>query len=570
MPESPILRVEGLSVGFMNNGVEHPVVKDVSFHLMDSETIALVGESGSGKTVTALSLIRLIPEPPGRIMEGKIVLSLPGEDEQDLASRNQREMQKIRGLQMAMVFQEPMTSLNPVLTCGKQVAEGMEVHLGISRSEARKRVLELFREVRLPDPEKAFAAYPHQLSGGQKQRVMIAMAISCDPRILLADEPTTALDVTVQKAILDLLKSIQIRRRMSIIFITHDLGLVAGFADRVLVMNKGVIVEEGRVEEVFHRPAHPYTRGLLACRPPLDRRPQRLHTVAEYLEPSGIKPEVIIGTRERVAYHAQIYHNDPVLIVEKAERKFGHHIALEEADVKIYKGETLGVVGESGSGKTTLARVMLHLIPPGAGRILYRGLDISQMTGKRMKFFRKQVQIIFQDPYSSLNPRLTAGEAVTEPMKVHGLHGDNQERLKMAAALFGKVGLNPEHLSRYPHEFSGGQRQRICIARALAVEPELIICDESVSALDVSVQAQVLNLLNDLKSDLGLTYIFISHDLSVVKYMADRLIVMKNGRIVETGEADHVYRNPASSYTRELLDAIPGAEMSKRVHMDQR
>jgi peptide/nickel transport system ATP-binding protein len=437
--------------------------------------------------------------------------------------------------------------------------ESLRIHLGYTRKQAREKALDLFNEVRLPRPAEVLTAYPHQLSGGQKQRVMIAMAISCSPAILIADEPTTALDVTVQKTILDLMKSLQESRKMSILFITHDLGLVNGFADRVLVMHKGQVVEEGMVADIFRSPVHPYTRGLLACRPPLDVRLSRLPTIENYLKEDQEKTRTVITVAERQTDHKRLYAQRPILAVENLSKKFGSFTALSKAGFFVYPGETLGIVGESGSGKTTLARVVLELIPASEGKIIYGEHDITKLTAGKLKKLRKDLQIIFQDPFSSLNPRIAIGPAILEPMKVHRLHQNDTNRKARVMELLQKVGLKPEHYFRYAHEFSGGQRQRICIARALAVEPRLIICDESVSALDVSIQAQVLNLLNDLKKDLGLTYIFISHDLSVVKFMSDRLIVMKNGKIEEIGEADEVYANPRSEYTRMLLAAIPQA-----------
>ena len=536
------------------------MVDRIAFTLNESETLAVVGESGSGKTVSALAVLKLIPTPPGNISTGEIMFRKPEGSMADLLKLDEREMQKIRGRSISMIFQEPMTSLNPVFSCGDQVMESLRVHLRLNRRQAKEKVLELFSEVMLPRPAEVFNAWPHQLSGGQKQRVMIAMAISCNPDILIADEPTTALDVTVQNTILDLMKKLQVSRKMSILFITHDLGIVAGIADRVMVMHKGTIVEQGDVAEIFQRPRHPYTRGLLACRPPLDVRLNRLPTVEKHMRGERIGSDGIISVQQRKEEHERLYARDPVLQVEKVYRKFGSFTAVEKATFVVYPGETLGIVGESGSGKTTLARVVLDLIPASGGKITYRNQDITRLTAGKLKKLRKDLQIIFQDPYSSLNPRLAIGPAILEPMKIHGLHGNDRDRKMRVMDLLQKVGLNPDHYYRYPHEFSGGQRQRICIARALAVEPRLIICDESVSALDVSIQAQVLNLLNDLKKDLGLTYIFISHDLSVVKFMSDRLIVMKNGRIEEMGEADDVYAHPVSDYTRSLLEAIPGRQ----------
>ncbi len=558
MKSVPLLDVRNLSVSFESDHKIQQVVDDVSFRLHEAETLAVVGESGSGKTVTALAVLKLIPMPPGIISKGEILFRTGEKPARDILLFDESSLQQLRGRSISMIFQEPMTSLNPVYTCGDQVMESLRTHLGFSKKQAREKTLELFNEVRLPRPAEVLKSYPHQLSGGQKQRVMIAMAISCSPDILIADEPTTALDVTVQKTILDLMKSLQRSRNMSILFITHDLGLVHGFADRVLVMNKGRVVEEGTVTNIFQNPRQAYTRGLLACRPPLDRRLMRLPTIENYLLTEQAESRAVITAAERTQDHKRIYSQEPILKVENLGKKFGSFTALDKAEFFVYPGETLGIVGESGSGKTTLARVVLELIPASEGKIIYQDEDITKLTAGKLKKLRKDLQIIFQDPYSSLNPRIAIGPAILEPMKVHKLHQNDNMRKDRVIDLLEKVGLKPEHYHRYAHEFSGGQRQRICIARALAVEPRLIICDESVSALDVSIQAQVLNLLNDLKKDFGLTYIFISHDLSVVKYMSDRLIVMKDGKIEEMGEADQVYANPQTDYTRMLLAAIPG------------
>ena len=555
-----LLEVTDLKVSFQQGKETTLAVDGISFEIFPSETLAIVGESGSGKSVTALSVMKLIPDPPGKVEAGKMRFLTKDNRLLDLQSVSETEMTEIRGKNIAMVFQEPMTSLNPVFTCGDQVLEGIRSHFEISRTRAVMRTLELFREVRLPQPDRIYRSYPHELSGGQKQRIMIAMAISCNPSLLIADEPTTALDVTVQQKILLLLKKIQKARKMSILFITHDLGLVSGFADRVLVMYKGKIVEQGNVSQLFSNPGHLYTQGLLACRPPLNTRLKRLPTVNDFIEGAGKSATEIISGEERSERLARLYQPEPVLRVKELMKHFPGTKAVDHVSFDVYPGETLGIVGESGCGKTTLARVVLELIPPDSGTIIFKNEEITRLSREKMKSLRKHLQIIFQDPYSSLNPRLTAGAAILEPMKVHRLHGNDTERKEKVIGLLEKVGLQPEHYDRYPHEFSGGQRQRICIARALAVEPQLLICDESVSALDVSVQAQVLNLLNDLKLEFGLTYIFISHDLSVVRYMADRIVVMKNGRIVETGDADRIFTNPQNAYTSSLIEAIPHPE----------
>jgi len=555
-----LLEVKGLKVRF-RRGKEYTLAVDgIAFDMFASEALAIVGESGSGKSVTALSVMKLIPDPPGKAEAEQISFRAKGGQLVDIQRASEHMMTGIRGKSIAMVFQEPMTSLNPVFTCGDQVCEGIRAHNDIPKAGAVAATLELFKEVMLPQPERIFRAYPHQLSGGQKQRIMIAMAISCNPSLLIADEPTTALDVTVQRNILQLLKQIQKNRQMGILFITHDLGLVSGFADRVIVMYKGKIVEQGSVSQIFTHPQQTYTQGLLACRPPLDARLKRLPMVADFINGARQTGLELIGAEEREKKHSRMYRLEPVLKVKDLVKHFPGTKAVDNVSFNVFPGETLGIVGESGSGKTTLARAVLELIPPDSGRILFRDEEITLISKEKLKALRKQLQIIFQDPYSSLNPRLTAGAAILEPMKVHYLFGNDKARKIKVMELLEKVGLQPEHFDRYPHEFSGGQRQRICIARALAVEPQLLICDESVSALDVSVQAQVLNLLNDLKSEFGLTYIFISHDLSVVRYMSDRIIVMKNGSIVETGDADRIFTNPQDAYTSSLIEAIPHPE----------
>ncbi|MCX6234692.1 MAG: ABC transporter ATP-binding protein [Bacteroidetes bacterium] len=574
----PLLEIKNLTVEFSTeNGIVR-AADNVSLSLNTGETLGIVGESGSGKSVTALSVMRLIPDPPGRITNGEIIFHNQDNDNIDLLKLPEKKMQAYRGKHIAMIFQEPMTSLNPVHTCGRQVMEAILYHEDLNRKTARQRTLELFNEVQLPRPEDIFHSYPHQLSGGQKQRVMIAMAMSCSPSLLIADEPTTALDVTIQKTILELMKSLQQKYGLGIIFITHDLGVVAEIADSAVVMYKGKIVESGKVSELFNHPQHPYTRGLLACRPRLDRRLKVLPTVADFLNKSeghpgdatlnGITGEILVSEDERQANHHDLYNKNPLLQVRNLKTYFpvrkgifgrtkNYIKAVDDVSFDVYPGETLGLVGESGCGKTTLGRTILRLAEASEGQAIYQGKNIPGLTLKDLRSLRKDLQIIFQDPYSSLNPRMTAGTAIMEPMKVHGLFTNEKARKQKAMELLEKVDLDESHFYRYPHEFSGGQRQRICIARALAVNPKFIICDESVSALDVSIQAQVLNLLNELKNEFGFTYIFISHDLSVVKFMSDRIAVMKDGKIEEIGEADAIYENPKSDYTRKLIEAIP-------------
>ena len=567
MDDRFLLKVDDLRVSFRSEGKEAPAVDGIRFQIRPGEILGIVGESGSGKSVTALSLLNLVSQ--GSIRSERIQFDT-GKDLLRLDLADEKQMMEVRGKEISMIFQEPMTSLNPAFTCGMQVTEVLSRHLVMNRKTAKEKTLGLFAEVRLPRPAEIFRAYPHQISGGQKQRVMIAMAIACNPKLLIADEPTTALDVSVQRTILDLLVSLQRSRNMSVLFITHDLNLLQGFAHRILVMYKGTIVEEGPVARIFSSPEHPYTRGLIACRPDPGKRLRKLPTIDDFFDHTeehhgAARKSDIISAEERNERHLQIFERKPVVTIEGLSKIFEgtggpfsgkgqEYRALQDIFLQVYPGETLGVVGESGCGKTTLARVMLRLLPETAGKIWYKENEITVLTGKRIKKFRKEIQIVFQDPYSSLNPRLTAGAAITEPMKVHGLFGGNSGRKERALELLRQVGLAEEHYHRYPHEFSGGQRQRICIARALAVQPELIILDEAVSALDVSVQAQVLNLLNELKYKYGLTYIFISHDLSVVRYMSDRVLVMKDGKIVESGEADSLYSAPKTDYTRMLLE----------------
>ena len=581
----PLLDLRNLTTEFTSDGKVLKAVNEVNFTLHRGETIGIVGESGSGKSVTSLSVMRLIPNPPGRIAGGQILFNKRDGQTVDLVTLPEADMRAIRGNEIAMIFQEPMTSLNPVFTCGYQVIEAIMLHQKVDKAEAKKKAIDLFNQVQLPRPEAIFDSYPHQISGGQKQRVMIAMAMSCNPSILIADEPTTALDVTVQKTILDLMLKLQREHNMGILFITHDLGVIAELADRVVVMYKGRIVEQGPVDEIFRNPQHPYTKGLLACRPPLDRRLRRLPIVSDFMdvaddgtlsEKPGTVAEALnretVTAQQRTADHTALYAQQPLLQLKNVRTWFplkrdflgritSHVKAVDGVTFDVYPGETLGLVGESGCGKTTLGRTIIRLQDPTSGEIWFKGKPLHSFTQAQMREVRKDIQIIFQDPYSSLNPRIAIGDAILEPMHVHGLYSGQKERKDKVMELLERVNMRPEHYYRYPHEFSGGQRQRICIARALALRPQFIICDESVSALDVSVQAQVLNLLNELKRDFQFTYIFISHDLSVVKFMSDRMVVMNHGTIEEMGDADQIYANPQTDYTRKLISAIPKGRM---------
>ncbi len=650
------MHIENLTTTFSNENGTVKAVDNVSLKLNKGKILGVVGESGSGKSVTSLSAMGLIPSPPGKIESGNIWLRVKGEM-RNVVNFSQRQFQAIRGNEIAMIFQEPMTSLNPVFTCGEQVVEAILRHdkqlaaqslvvywsekvmktiinltikpalnilivltnvllyilkvlfvypiffrkRGEKFSEVSKRLtippfrgyrtkaeksaeektIELFKKVMLPRPSKIFSSYPHQISGGQKQRVMIAMALSCNPKVLIADEPTTALDVTVQKTILDIIKDLQSEFEMGVIFITHDLAVIAELADDIAVMYKGKIVEQGSVQEVFLKPKHPYTKGLLACRPQLDIRLSELPTRKYFVEENeqgvlvqtsrnidDLLQELKVDDAEIRMKHEILYAADPLIKVEKLKTHFpleknvfGKAIdfvkAVDDVSFNVYPGETLGLVGESGCGKTTLGRTLLRLVEATGGKVTFGGKDVLGMKKEDLRKLRKDVQIIFQDPYSSLNPRMRIGEAIMEPMRVHGICENDFQRKQEVLELLVRVGLKEEHFNRYPHEFSGGQRQRICIARSIALKPKFVICDESVSALDVSVQADVLNLLNELRNEFGLTYLFISHDLSVVKFMSDRIIVMNKGKIEEIGTSDEIYSNPKSLYTQSLIDAIP-------------
>ncbi|GAA4091034.1 ABC transporter ATP-binding protein [Mucilaginibacter panaciglaebae] len=561
-----MLTVNDLSIQFKTADGLFEAVKGISFQLAASETVGIVGESGSGKSVTSLALMRLLDKSTS-IITGKVTLY-----DTSIFDLPEDEMQAFRGNKIAMIFQEPMTSLNPVLTCGFQVAEAIQLHLGLSKTEAREQTISLFKEVQLPRPDAIFDNYPHQLSGGQKQRVMIAMALSCNPEILIADEPTTALDVTVQKTIIELLKKLKAERGMSLIFISHDLGVINEIADRVLVMYKGGVVEQGDAKQIFKNPQHAYTKGLLACRPSVKLRLKKLPVIADFINGDysveNIRREYQYTKDELSNRHKKLYSQAPLFKVENLStwfpvtaEIFGQSKkvikAVDKVSFEVYPGETLGLVGESGCGKTTLGRSILRLIEPTAGNLYFEGTDLCSLNKSDMRYMRRDIQIIFQDPYSSLNPQLTVGQSIMEPLQVHRLYQNDTQRKKHVSELLERVNLLPEHFNRYPHEFSGGQRQRVVIARALALQPRFIICDESVSALDVSVQAQVLNLIRELQQELNLTYIFISHDLSVIKHISDRMMVMNKGRIVEMGDSEQIYNHPQQEYTKGLIDAIP-------------
>ncbi len=579
---SALIEVKNLSVEFRTDEETVKAVKKVSFNIPKGQTVGLVGESGSGKSVTALSLMRLIPEPPGSISGGEVFLNTvqgAGPEakakqhkethkahKEDILKWPESRMRKIRGNRISMIFQEPMSSLNPVFTIGNQIAEALILHRKMNKKAAWRQAVELLNQVEVDSPEERIKSYPHQLSGGQRQRVMIAMAIACNPNLLIADEPTTALDVTIQKQIISLLKNLQEKHSMSILFITHDLGLIAEIADEVLVMHKGHIVEQNSTYNIFKAPSHPYTKGLIACRPTLDKDSKRLPVMDDYMDERGkaLNPENKWGKKT-----VKNLSSKDILLQVKGLKKYfplkkslfgkvrSWVKAVDDVSFNVRRGETLGLVGESGCGKTTLGRVILRLLSATGGEVIYHQQNVMALSRREMKPLRRKMQVIFQDPYASLNPRMTIGSAIMEPMIIHNLWADKKERIKKTEQLLERVGLKGDMRYRYPHEFSGGQRQRICIARALAVRPEFIICDESVSALDVSIQSQIINLLLDLQDELDLTYIFISHDLSVVKFISDEVCVMHKGKIIERNSSFEIYKNPKQDYTKKLLSSIP-------------
>lgn len=560
MEKKLLLSVKKLSISFNSNNVLSKAVNSISFDVYENEIVGVIGESGSGKSVTALSLMRLIQFSEKTKFSGTVTYK-----GMDIKELSEKEIQSVRGREIAMVFQEPMSALNPSMTCGSQVREILLHHDVVNKKDLNDEVLRLFNSVKIPDAHKAVQKYPHELSGGQQQRVMIAMAIACKPKILIADEPTTALDVTVQKEIIALLSSIQKETKMSIIFISHDLALVSEISNRILVMYKGRIIENGDTNTVLKTPKEPYTKALISAKPKTGKRLKRLPTIKDIL--SGSNKLEIITKKEREKRHKKIYNSPPILRVENLEKIYFKRYglfsgktsfkAIDNVSFKLFEGETLGLVGESGCGKSSLGNAILQLNRATSGSVFYKGKNLHKLSKKDLRHLRKEIQIIFQDPLASLNPRLTIGEAIIEPMVVHKLYDNYSCRKSKALDILEKVGIDKNSFDRYPHEFSGGQRQRIVIARTIAVEPKLIICDESVSALDLSVQAQVLNLLNSLKEDFKFTYIFISHDLAVVKHMSDKILVMNNGKIEEQGDADEVYKNPKQKYTKRLISAIP-------------
>jgi peptide/nickel transport system ATP-binding protein len=553
-----LLEVQNLNVKFrLDGGTIFDAVKGVSFDVPRNSTVALVGESGSGKSVSAMSIVRLLP-PEQAILSPDSKILFNG---QNLLAIEDAPMRSIRGKDISVIFQEPMTSLNPVFTCGDQIAETLRLHMGMTRKQAWARAEELMNEVGIPTPKLRMHSFPHEMSGGQQQRVMIAMAIACEPKLLIADEPTTALDVTIQKQILDLIGSLQQKHKMSVLFITHDLAVVGEIADHVVVMQQGEIKEKGTAKVIFEAPQHPYTKALLSCRPNVESRPKRLPVIEDFLRPEGLRPENI--AQQTRGYAAD---DDIVLDVRNLSKMFQlkdglfkkrEVAAVKDASFKLARGKTLGLVGESGSGKTTVGLTLMRLHSASGGEVLFDGVDLLKLSEKEMMKYKRRIQIVFQNPYASLNPRFTVGQILLEPMTIHKIGANEQERVQMAMALLKRVGMPEVSFYKYPHEFSGGQRQRIAIARCLTMKPDVLICDESVSALDVSVQAQVLNLLQDLQDEYKMSYIFISHDLAVVKYISDQVMVMSEGDVIEVANSDEIYLNPKQEYTQKLLGSIP-------------
>ncbi|AFY72331.1 ATPase component of various ABC-type transport systems with duplicated ATPase domain [Synechococcus sp. PCC 7502] len=583
MPDRVILSINQLQVDFKNDEGLVTAVKDVSLEMRQGRTLGIVGESGSGKSVTALAIMGLLSQT-AKVRNGEIWLNLDDKAPVNLLKCNAEQIRLYRGDRLAMIFQEPMTSLNPLFTCGYQLVETIQLHQKLTEPEAKTRAIELLGEVLLPEPAQIFNRYPHELSGGQLQRVMIAIAISCNPSILIADEPTTALDVTIQAEILDLLKKLQAQRQMSILFITHDLGVIAQIADQVAVMYKGQIVEYGSTKNIFQAPQHPYTQGLIACRPQMQNRLQLLPTIGDFMEISDtgeaiskLPPTVtVVAASEIEARLEALQTKEPLLKVKNLRVEFPlrgvwgqtkrYVVAVNDISFDVYAGETLGLVGESGCGKTTTGRAILQLIKPSSGEVWFEGKNVLNFNRRERQRLRRDMQVVFQDPFGSLNPRMSIGDAIAEPLEIHNIYGNQRnprkEQQERVGYLLERVGLDKGAYRRYPHEFSGGQRQRICIARALALSPKLIIADESVSALDVSVQAQVLNLLKEIQAEFELTYIFISHDLSVVKFMSDRIMVMNKGKIEEINTAENICTSPQQDYTRKLINAIPKVQFA--------
>ncbi|MFM7295084.1 MAG: ABC transporter ATP-binding protein [Burkholderiales bacterium] len=553
-----LLEVQNLNVKFrLDGGTIFDAVKGVSFDVPRNSTVALVGESGSGKSVSAMSIVRLLPAEQAILSPDSKILF----NDQNLLALDDAPMRSIRGKDISVIFQEPMTSLNPVFTCGDQIAETLRLHMGMTRRQAWSRAEELMNEVGIPTPKLRMHSFPHEMSGGQQQRVMIAMAIACEPQLLIADEPTTALDVTIQKQILDLIGSLQHKHKMSVLFITHDLAVVGEIADRVVVMQQGEIKEKGTAKAIFEAPQHPYTKALLSCRPNVDSRPKRLPVIEDFLRPEGLRSESLVQQTRGYADDDEI-----VLDVRNLSKRFQlkdglfkkrEVAAVKGASFKLARGKTLGLVGESGSGKTTVGLTLMRLHSASGGEVLFDGVDLLKLSEQEMMKYKRRIQIVFQNPYASLNPRFTVGQILLEPMNIHKIGTNEQERVQMAMALLKRVGMPEVSFYKYPHEFSGGQRQRIAIARCLTMKPDVLICDESVSALDVSVQAQVLNLLQDLQDEYKKSYIFISHDLAVVKYISDQVMVMSEGNVIEVANSDEIYLHPQQEYTKKLLGSIP-------------